>query len=143
MAKNSIDAIINDASMATIYLQALLSNKSKSESQRLSESIEELLADILVQAQIVLQHLIDRENAIQKLQGTIINIEDELDSEEYAAKERPTPRNKTPRVASPVSRPNYFPQEVIQESTQEQQENSTNKPSYLVNISEKESTTKP
>lgn len=130
--------------MATIYLQALLSNKSKSESQRLSESIEELLADILVQAQIALQHLIDRENAIQKLQGTIIGIEDELDSEEYAAKERPTPRNKTPRVASPVSRPNYFQQEfVAEEPKQEQQENSTNKPSYLVNISEKESTTKP
>jgi hypothetical protein len=109
MAQNSIEAIINDLSSAMIYLQAIQSSKLKQENQRLSESIEEVLADALVQVQIVKQHLIDRELTIQKLTGAIGGIEDELESEEYEMKERATPFNRSSRTASQSSKTHYTP----------------------------------
>lgn len=112
MAKNSIEAIITDVSAAMIYLQAIQSSKLKQDNQRLSESIEELLADILVQAQIVERHLIDREQTIEKLQQGIVGIEDDLNAEEYEMKERSTPRNKTGRVASQSSKTFYPPLDI-------------------------------
>ena len=107
MAKNSIQAITNDISAAMIYLQAIQASKLKQENQRLADSIEELLADVLVQAQIIEQHLIDRENMIDKLKGSIVNIEDDLDSEEYEMKERSTPLNRSSKVAGQSSKTEY------------------------------------
>ncbi len=86
MANNAIECILNDVTAANIYLQALTAAK-KEERLRLEESIQEMLSDILVQAEIAKQHLIEKEKMIEQFRRTIIGVEDEIDSEEYEMKE--------------------------------------------------------
>jgi hypothetical protein len=100
MAQNSIEAMRLDISHIQMYLNLARLHAKNKDLRLLLNSIDELISDIGSHVEIVGQHLIDRENAVTKLQSVLHDYDDELDFEEYDSKE---PRKNSKTFKSEVS----------------------------------------